>query len=215
MMAEPKTEVMEYDGKRYVVYTDVDRDVVQRFRRAAKRCGDRPAKWFVVQVVAGMEQIVTDAMIADDIQVWCPTRKEKRCTVRRGGGRPSQVDVEVAAFPGYLLVRCAVDTDAWHGLRSYDAVMAILGRDGWPLPMSDAAMSKLHALIEGKHLDFSTGRWQLNPGDEVTFTHGYLTGYTGIVGDSYAGTGIVPVLVDAMGRKTLTLTPLDELEKLN
>lgn len=197
------------------------RTVDRGARREANRCAlvaeGIGTGWYVAQVVAGMELSVMTALRAYGVNVWVPTRKERRASHRRSGtgGRGRMVDVEVPAFMGYVFVRTAPSAAAWHGLVSFDGVLAILGRqaDGVPLVMSDKAMGALVAMIDKKVLDFSTGKYQFEPGQAVRFSVGPFQGFQGFVEASYAGAGIVPVLVETMGRETLVMVAVDGLEK--
>lgn len=195
----------------------VDRSQMMESNRRALAISSDHQCWYVAQVVAGMEQRVADALTGYNVHCWLPKRKERRTSHRRSGtgGRAQVRDVDVPAFNGYLFVRTTPSAQAWHGLVSFDGVLSILGRrvDGVPVVMSDRSMQALVSLIDNKVLDFSTGQLQYEAGDAVRFDDGIFGGFQGVVEDTYAGGLVVPVLVDAMGRQTLFMVPVDALEK--
>lgn len=192
---------------------------IDAYRRELALGGDAEvgrANWYVVHLVAGTEKMVKAEMDLFGINSVLLTHKEKRTSHRRrSGNKPTLRDVDVATFPGYIFVRCPFAASSWHAVMSFNGVFEILGNDSGPVLMTDEHMGELILRMEGQALDFSTGRFKFEAGDKVSITSQNMANVQGVVGESYGGTGIVPILVDAFGRKIIVMVSVDHLVKID
>jgi len=99
---------------------------------------DRPGKWFVVHTQSGYEKKVkrniearTESMNMDHriYEVQIPTREVTELKNLK------KVVTEKKLFPGYLLVRCRLDDDAWYVLRNTPGVTGFVNQGGKPSPL--------------------------------------------------------------------------------
>jgi transcriptional antiterminator NusG len=100
---------------------------------------DRPGQWYVVHTYAGYEQKVRanleqriQSMNMEDaiFEVVIPLED----VVEFKGGK--KVVVQKKVFPGYLLVRCFMDDEAWYCIRNTPAVTGFVGAGSKPTPLS-------------------------------------------------------------------------------
>lgn len=99
---------------------------------------DRPGKWFVVHTQSGYEKKVkrniearTESMNMEHriYEVEIPTREVTELKNLK------KVVTEKKLFPGYLLVRCRLDDDAWYVLRNTPGVTGFVNQGGKPSPL--------------------------------------------------------------------------------
>ncbi len=99
---------------------------------------DRPGKWFVVHTQSGYEKKVkrniearTESMNMEHriYEVEIPTREVTELKNLK------KVVSEKKLFPGYLLVRCRLDDDAWYVLRNTPGVTGFVNQGGKPSPL--------------------------------------------------------------------------------
>jgi len=99
---------------------------------------DRPGKWFVVHTQSGYEKKVkrniearTESMNMEHriYEVQIPTREVTELKNLK------KVVTEKKLFPGYLLVRCRLDDDAWYVLRNTPGVTGFVNQGGKPSPL--------------------------------------------------------------------------------
>lgn len=183
-----------------------------RFAASKRVAGDAPslAGWYVISVLGGMECEIDKEMQQAGLHSWLPMRTERRKVKnRRGGRRKAKREIQVPAFPGYLFCRCVPSTKAFHGVRSFEGVLQILGDADGPRVLADKEVERLVKIIEKKAFDFSTGRNAFASGQNVTFSSGPFEYYQGVVADGYNGGMSVPVLVEMLGRKSLLFADVD------
>ena len=100
---------------------------------------DRPGDWFVVHTYAGYENKVKQNLasrvrsmnVEEQIfEVVIPMED----VIEFKGGR--KVVVQKKVFPGYLLVRMALDDDSWYVVRNTPGVTGFVGNGARPTPLS-------------------------------------------------------------------------------
>ena len=108
-------------------------------RRAEPSPYDRPGDWFVVHTYAGYENKVKQNLasrvrsmnVEEQIfEVVIPMED----VIEFKGGR--KVVVQKKVFPGYLLVRMALDDDSWYVVRNTPGVTGFVGNGARPTPLS-------------------------------------------------------------------------------
>ncbi len=99
---------------------------------------DRPGKWYVVHTQSGYEKKVKRNIVARTesmnmehriYEVEIPTREVTELKNLK------KVVSEKKLFPGYLLVRCRLDDDAWYVLRNTPGVTGFVNQGGKPSPL--------------------------------------------------------------------------------
>ena len=100
---------------------------------------DRPGRWYVVHTYSGYENkvksnlanVVASREMEDQVfEVVIPMED----VVEFKGGK--KVTVQKKVFPGYLLVRCDLDDDAWGAIRNTPGVTGFVGPGTKPTPLS-------------------------------------------------------------------------------
>src|SRR6195952_1654667 len=100
---------------------------------------DRPGRWFVVHTYAGYENKVKQnlasrvrSMNVEEriFEVVIPMED----VIEFKNGR--KVVVQKKVFPGYLLVRMALDDDSWYVVRNTPGVTGFVGNGARPTPLS-------------------------------------------------------------------------------
>src|SRR6476660_2498542 len=100
---------------------------------------ERPGDWFVVHTYAGYENKVKQNLasrvrsmnVEEQIfEVVIPMED----VIEFKGGR--KVVVQKKVFPGYLLVRMALDDDSWYVVRNTPGVTGFVGNGARPTPLS-------------------------------------------------------------------------------
>ena len=149
-VAEELVEIVEFAdpadtpdlaGAELLDVVEVGVDPGRRARRAPREPSpyDRPGDWFVVHTYAGYENKVKQNLasrvksmnVEEQIyEVVIPMED----VIEFKGGR--KVVVQKKVFPGYLLVRMALDDDSWYVVRNTPGVTAFVGNASRPTPLS-------------------------------------------------------------------------------
>ena len=166
-------------------------------------------KWYVVQVVSGLEKRVKKTIeenreakgMGELIEtILVPT--ENIAEVKRGQQRVS----EKKLWPGYILIRMNLTDDSWMFVKNTNGVLDFLGgAKPSALPQSevDAILAELEEKKEGivqKH--------NITAGDKVKITDGVFVNFIGSVIEVFHDKGRLSVMVSIFGRETR----VDDLE---
>lgn len=103
-------------------------------------------EWFVAWVATGSEEELLQKIAAmPKVETaLCP---KARLWVRRGGQWTQE---EQLLFPGYLFIRCRMDSAIYYALRETPGVLGWLGRDTlWPSTVRPEEMDRVIALSGG------------------------------------------------------------------
>ncbi len=172
---------------------------------------DRPGRWYVVHSYAGYEKKVKadlenriSAMNMEEkiFEVVIPTEEVEE--IKNG----KKVRVEKKMFPGYLLVRCALDDDdnVWYTIRNTPGITGFVGPGTKPTPLSRKEVDKfLQTPLDGEEGPSSK---------KPRTTHGFVVGqavrvltgpfaeFPGTINEIDDGKQEITVLVDIFGRET-------------
>ncbi len=201
------------------------------------------ARWFIIHTYSGYEnkvaenigKIVENRKMHDKIfGVKIPVEKVvevKKVKLKKGeyledeseldfesdGPRYKNVEVEVERkiFPGYVIVKLAVEysdkegeenvlkvpDETWHAIRYTSGVTGFVGPDGRPIPLTDDEVVKLGLESEEGSVRTVT-EVPYSVGDTVTITEGPMEGYSGLVEEINTDKGTVRVIVSFIGRET-------------
>ena len=182
----------------------------------------RPGSWYVVHTQSGYEKKVTanlhariQSMNMEDkiYEVVIPMEE----VVEFKNGRRQTVQRKV--FPGYLLVRCAMDDESWYCIRNTPGVTGFVGqsRQGQkPTPLGRRDVGNfLAAKGDGPEaaarpkpkLDFDVG-------ESVRVREGPFADFSGEIAEINADHLKLKVLVNIFGRETLVEMDFSQVAKL-
>ncbi|MGA0064648.1 MAG: transcription termination/antitermination protein NusG [Ilumatobacteraceae bacterium] len=182
----------------------------------------RPGKWYVVHSQAGYEK-KAEANMRARIQSMHLEHKvfevviPMEDVVEFKNGRKQTVQKKV--FPGYLLVRCDMDDDAWLCIRQTPGITGFVGqnqRGQRPTPLSRKEvqtflMPKTDGEVAPKRkapkLDYEVG-------EGVRIKEGPFADFNGQIAEINADHMKLKVLVNIFGRETLVEMDFSQVAKL-
>lgn len=166
-------------------------------------------KWYVLQVYSSHEKKVKQALEEqrdqkgmDDVieKVLLPTENVQE--VKRG----QQKVVEKRLWPGYLIVKMALNDDSWHYVKNTPGVIDFLGGEK-PTALTDREVEEILRDLEEKK-EKITQKHKFDVGDKVKITDGVFVNFVGTVQEVFHDKGRLSVLVSIFGRETR----VDDLE---
>ncbi len=180
---------------------------------------DRPGDWFVVHTYAGYENKVKQNLasrvksmnVEEQIyEVVIPMED----VIEFKGGR--KVVVQKKVFPGYLLVRMALDDDSWYVVRNTPGVTAFVGNASRPTPLSRKEVESI--LGVGKEEPGQERkvrpRLEYEVGEQVRVVTGPFADFTGQINEINEDQMKLKVLVNIFGRETPVELGFDQVAKL-
>lgn len=191
------------------------------------------ARWFIIHTYSGYEnkvaenigKIVENRKMQDKIFGVC-IPLEKVVEVRDD----KTVEVERKIFPGYVIVKLAVEysdkegeenvlkvpDETWHAIRYTRGVTGFVGPDGKPVPLTAEEVRKLgieESDIGGDGSQRTVTEVAYSVGDFVTITEGLMEGNSGVVETIDTDKGVVRVIVSFMGKEAPVELPLNQVKK--
>ena len=169
---------------------------------------DRPGGWYVVHTQSGYEKKVkqnlqarTTSMHLEDRILEVEIPMEDVDEFRNG----KKVTVSKKVFPGYLLVRCHLDDEAWSVVRDTPGIVNFVGAGGKPsklgrrevetfLPVADES----EAVVPKR----SKARFGFGVGETVRVKEGPFADFSGAIVEINEDQLKVKVLVNIFGRET-------------
>jgi transcriptional antiterminator NusG len=161
-------------------------------------------RWYIVHVYSGFENKVKAALeerIAASPhpdkfgEVLVPT--EEVVELVKGKRRTSARKF----YPGYILVRMALDDETWHIVNDTAKVTGFLGGRDTPAPLSDEEAERIINRMEAGKMK-PQPKYSFETGDEVRVIDGPFTNFNGTVEDVNQEKGKIKVLVSIFGRST-------------
>jgi len=181
---------------------------------------DRPGRWYVVHSYAGYENKVKadlenriSAMNMEERIYEVVIPMEEVVEIKNG----KKQTVQKKMFPGYLLVRCDLDDDAWYVVRNTPGVTGFVGPGTKPTPLGRKEVETfLQVPLEGEEDASRKPRtavgFQVN--DPVRVLTGPFADFPGMVAEIKLDQQRVKVLVDIFGRETPVELGFDDIAKL-
>lgn len=191
------------------------------------------ARWYIIHTYSGyenkvaenIEKIVENRKMHDKIFGVC-IPLEKVVEVHED----KTVEVERKVFPGYVVVKLAVEysdkegeenvlkvpDETWHAIRYTRGVTGFVGPDGKPVPLTAEEVRKLGIEDTGADGDASSRtvtEVAYDIGDFVTITEGLMEGNSGVVETIDTDKGVVRVIVSFMGKEAPVELPLNQVKK--
>jgi len=180
---------------------------------------DRPGRWFVVHTQSGYEKKVKQNLEARISSMNMEERIHEvvipmEDVVEFKNGK--KVVVQKKVFPGYLLVRCALDDDSWYVVRNTPGVTGFVGQGAKPspLPRRDVEMF-LSVKDEGDEAPKrSKPRLEYELGETVRVKEGPFADFSGEIVEINEDQLKVKVLVNIFGRETPVELEFAQVAKL-
>ncbi|MCC5954256.1 MAG: transcription termination/antitermination factor NusG [Acidimicrobiia bacterium] len=180
----------------------------------------RPGRWFVVHTQSGYEKKVKQnlearisSMHMEDHVYEVVIPMEDVVDVRGG----KKVVVQKKMFPGYLLVRCQLDDDAWHVVRNTPGVTGFVGQGTKPspLPRRDVEMF-LASHDDGAEAAPKRGkpRLEYEMGETVRVKEGPFNEFSGEIIEINEDQLKLKVLINLLGRETPVELEFSQVAKL-
>ncbi len=169
---------------------------------------DRPGKWYVVHTQSGYEKKVkrniearTESMNMDHriYEVQIPTREVTELKNLK------KVVSEKKLFPGYLLVRCRLDDDAWYVLRNTPGVTGFVNQGGKPSPLRRRDVETflgLEAERQRAAAKKSKPMFEYGMGETIRVVEGPFADFLGEIIEINEDQLKVKVLLNIFGRET-------------
>ncbi len=172
-------------------------------------------RWYIIHVYSGFEKKVRDSIreqaeqkglagMFEDILV----PMEEVVEVRRG----KKVSAERKFFPGYVLVRMALNDETWSLVRNTAKVTGFLGPGGKPAPIPDAEAERIRAQMQEatEHPKMSI---MFVAGDTVRVSDGPFASFSGTVEEVDEAKGRLKVSVSIFGRATPVELEYSQVER--
>lgn len=177
---------------------------------------DADKKWYVVQAYSGYEahvkRVLEDRIKLEGIEdkfgdILVPT--ENVVEMRGGQKRRS----ERKFFPGYVLVKMAMDEDTWHLVRKVPKVLGFIGgTSDKPAPISEKeAHAILHRIEEGATQERPKTLYEA--GEVVRVIDGPFADFNGVVEEVNYEKSRLRVAVLIFGRSTPVELEFGQVEK--
>ena len=177
------------------------------------------SRWYIIHAYSGFENKVKDAILADATRlgltqlvdsVEVPT--EKVTEVRRG----KKVTSDRKFFPGYVLLKAAMNDDVYHLVKNTPKVTGFLGTSGKPQPISDAEASRILNTHEEVAAQAPKAKLKVDYdiGDQVKVLEGPFASFNGLVEELDFDRGRVKVSVSIFGRATPVELEFEQVERV-
>ncbi len=175
---------------------------------------ERPGDWFVVHTYAGYENKVranletrTRSMNMEDkiFEVVIPMED----VIEFKSGKKQVVQKKV--FPGYLLVRMAMDDDSWYVVRNTPGVTGFVGSGAKPTPLAAREVDKI---LQVKPVEKLKPRLEFEEGESVRVVIGPFANFTGSISEINVDQSKLKVLVNIFGRETPVELSFEQVAKL-
>ena len=175
------------------------------------------ALWYVVHTYSGYEN-----KVATDLQTMVENRRlqDLICDIKVPTEMVPEIKdgkermVEHKLFPGYVLVKLAVDVedgeyvmsdDTWYVIRNTRGVTGFVGPESKPIPLSDEEVLALG--VEKRQVEVA---YQV--GDLVNIIDGPFGDFSGVVEEIDPDKDLVRVTISMFGRETPVEFALDQVE---
>ncbi|HUI48503.1 MAG TPA: transcription termination/antitermination protein NusG [Acidimicrobiia bacterium] len=182
---------------------------------------DRSGRWYVVHTYAGYENKVKSnlasrvrSMAVEDriFEVVIPMED----VIEFKNGR--KVVVQKKVFPGYLLVRMALDDHAWYVVRNTPGVTGFVGSGAKPTPLSRKEVEDIlgTGVVEvGPQAEKKVRpRLEYETGEQVRVVTGPFADFNGVISEIDVDRSKLKVLVNIFGRETPVELEFGDVAKL-
>ena len=180
---------------------------------------DRPGRWFVVHTQSGYEKKVKQNLEARISSMNMEERIHEvvipmEDVVEFKNGK--KVVVQKKVFPGYLLVRCALDDDSWYVVRNTPGVTGFVGQGAKPSPLPRRDV-EMFLSVKDESEDApkrSKPRLEYELSETVRVKEGPFADFSGEIVEINEDQLKVKVLVNIFGRETPVELEFSQVAKL-
>ena len=186
----------------------LDRDSDEEPTPVVESAYDRRGNWYVVHTQSGYEKKVrqnlqarTASMHLEDRILEVEIPMEDVDEFRNG----KKVTVSKKVFPGYLLVRCYLDDEAWSAIRDTPGIVNFVGAGGKPSRLSRKEVETFLPVADESESVVpkrSKARLGFGVGDTVRVKEGPFADFSGAIQEINEDQLKVKVLVNIFGRET-------------
>ncbi len=182
---------------------------------------DRPGRWYVVHTYAGYENKVKQnlasrvrSMNVEEriFEVVIPMED----VIEFKNGR--KVVVQKKVWPGYLLIRMALDDDSWYVVRNTPGVTGFVGSGAKPTPLTrrevEEWLGKGEEREGGQQEKKVRPRLEYEVGEQVRVTQGPFADFNGAISEIDVDRSKLKVLVNIFGRETPVELEFGQVAKL-
>jgi len=181
---------------------------------------DRPGRWYAVHTQSGYEKKarqnlqarITSLHQEDTIfEVIIPMED----VVEFKAGK--KVVVQKKMLPGYMLVRCRLDDDAWRTIRDTPGITGFVGPGNKPAPLTRKDVEGFMAVeVDGEEASTkrTKPRFEFELNESVRVTDGPFADFTGEIVEINEDQLKVKVLVNIFGRETPVELEFSQIAKL-
>ncbi len=223
---EESDEILEVSSSSDLADADlidvVDEDDVEEEEAAPRELSpyDRPGDWFVVHTYAGYENKVKQNLASRvrsmnvEEQIFDVVIPMEDVIEFKGGRK---VVVQKKVFPGYLLVRMALDDDSWYVVRNTPGVTGFVGNGARPTPLSRKEVENILGTGAKEEVGAEKKvrpRLEYEVGEQVRVTTGPFADFNGAISDIDVARSKLTVLVNIFGRETPVELELGQVAKL-
>lgn len=181
---------------------------------------DRPGRWYVVHTYAGYENKVKQnlasrvrSMNVEEriFEVVIPMED----VIEFKNGR--KVVVQKKVWPGYLLIRMALDDDSWYVVRNTPGVTGFVGSGAKPTSLTRREVEEWLGKgeeREGQQEKKVRPRLEYEVGEQVRVTQGPFADFNGAISEIDVDRSRLKLLVNIFGRETPVELEFGQVAKL-
>jgi len=181
---------------------------------------DRPGRWYVVHTQSGYEKKVKQNLEARTQSMNMEGRIHEvvipmEDVMEFKGGK--RVVVQKKMFPGYLLVRCGLDDDAWYVIRNTPGVTGFVGAGSKPSPLPRRDVEtflQIKAVGDDAAPKRGKPRRLYEMGETVRVKEGPFADFSGEIIEMNEDQLKLKVLVNIFGRETPVELEFSQVAKL-
>lgn len=172
--------------------------------------------WYVVHTYSGYEQrakltleerVKTAGALQKFGHIIVP--QEKVVELVRGEKKTTSKKV----FPGYILVQCDLDDEAWHLVKATPKITGFVGDSRNPVPLNQLEVENLLKQMEGGG-ERARPSVHYEQGDSIKVVDGPFADFNGTVDEVKPDKGKLRVLISIFGRNTPVELDFVQVEKV-
>ena len=172
-------------------------------------------RWYVLHAYSGYEKKVADSIVDQASKLGISEHVEEVSVptqsiveVKRG----VRINSERKIFPGYILIKMALNDDTWHIIKNTPKLSGFLGSKGKPIPISNAEAKRIsEQVIDG--VEKSRPAIMYDVGEQVKVCEGPFASFTGLVEGVDEEKSRLKVSVSIFGRPTPIELENNQVEK--
>ncbi|HSX19196.1 MAG TPA: transcription termination/antitermination protein NusG [Candidatus Saccharimonadales bacterium] len=184
------------------VSQDITTDIPTRPSDIQTVTGGVKPHWYVVhtysghetKVAATLKQRVESQKLQDKIlDILVPT--QEKIEIKEG----KKTNIKEKIFPGYLLIRMALDDNTWLAVRTTPGITSFVGNANKPTPLPEAEVESIKKFMSMEAPKFKA---TFSVGEAVRITDGPFSEFLGSINEIDEERGKLKVMVSIFGRET-------------